>query len=478
MPNWRKFVLLLLLLTSCAFASPPGDLSATIDGMIAVARKDHTFKAAKIGIAIRSLDDGANWYAKAANWNFIPASNTKLVTAALAMEFLPGDFRFTTRMLARGEVRDHVLQGDLILQGGGDPTLTPDDLRSLAHALATGDPDRMIPPIHAVSGRVSLDGSVFPCHGPQLGQRWEQDDLPWYYAAPASALSCNRNALQVVVRGTDIGKPAIVSLIPESSLFSVVNLTVTSGEVTAGSAQILPKGKQIFVSGKLAPGAEFSEKIAARDPERFLLEQTMSALAAEGITVNGNRSTAEAPVSVLYEHQSVPLPEVIAGMLKVSDNHTAEQLRWTMLAELKLHLPPSQRYAAILQDIAERTGIPERSLHLVDGSGLSRDNRVTPAAVLDLLGYEYRSPRFCDLYEALPIAGIDGTLRKRLTGTPAGNNARAKTGTMRGVCALSGYVTTRSGDHLAFVIFVNGYRSGSASARGLQDRIVAYLAGV
>jgi D-alanyl-D-alanine carboxypeptidase/D-alanyl-D-alanine-endopeptidase (penicillin-binding protein 4) len=189
-------LILVFVTMTVGFCAPPADLVKTLDRMVATLLTNPACADAAVGIVVRSLDDGSSWYSRDADKAFIPASTAKIVTAAQAIAYLGPQYRFTTRLLATGTVVNGTLKGDLILQGGGDPTLSPQDIRMLAHALATCDLA-----IKAIDGRIRTDESFFPTIGPQLGP-WEKSDLPWYYAAPTSALSCNRNAITITVRGS------------------------------------------------------------------------------------------------------------------------------------------------------------------------------------------------------------------------------------------------------------------------------------
>ncbi len=162
-------------------------------------------------------------------------------------------------------------------------------------------------------------------------------------------------------------------------------------------------------------------------------------------------------------------------MLKNSNNYYAEQLRWTLLALYSREKPLNLRYQCLLQDFITHCGLSLPGICLVDGSGLSRNNHITPTAMVRVLTYMTHSPNFDLFYNALPVAGVDGTLRHRMTCGPATCNVHAKTGTLRGVSALSGYLSDVNGEHLVFSIFVNNCCS-VAMARQLQDEIVSRLA--
>lgn len=470
-------ILALLLVWACAsvLAMAPAQLDTIVQQRIA----DPTLKGAQIGILVQSLDDGSTWYTRNAGAPFVPASNTKVITAILALELLRPEYRYATRVFAGGLVTDGVLQGDLYVQGGGDPSLTSDDLREIAHTLATGDAAHNIPPIKAVHGRLLLDESFFPQPGPLRNADWETSDLPWYYAAPAGALSVNRNAVTVTVRGTKSGKLTKVILTPPTKLFTIRNSSVTSTRVRTGAVQVSPQGRQINISGNVAPGAELTEKLSVPNPARYLEEQFRNVLQAEGITIGDTATGTVDPQqqSLLIEHRSAPLSDIIANMLKESDNHTAEQLRWTLLSLYSLEKPLDVRYQAMLQDFAAHSGLTAGDISLTDGSGLSRGNHITPDAMVRMLRYMALSPDYNCFFQALPVAGVDGTLKTRMTNGPATCKVHAKTGTMRSVSTLAGYLTTANNERLVFAVFVNGYKRGASAARKLQDDIVCYLAG-
>ncbi|HEX2949022.1 MAG TPA: D-alanyl-D-alanine carboxypeptidase/D-alanyl-D-alanine-endopeptidase [Armatimonadota bacterium] len=436
---------------------------------------------ARVGVEIRSLNDGTSWYSKQSKDTFIPASTAKLVTASLALENLSPEYRFTTAILTDGSIENGILQGNLIIRGGGDPSLSPADLQLMVHALAIGDPAKNIQPISLINGQIIYDDSFFPLQGPQLGLGWEAEDIPWYYAVPSEALSYNRNSVTVTVKGTTPGSPATISFSPETNLFVVDNRTVTSDKVVTGSADVMPQGYHLVVTGSIAPGASITEQVSVLDPIKFFDEQFRKALTTENISVINNSTTTVKPVverKVIVEHQSAPIRDIVRFMLKNSDNHTAEQVRWTLLSQRNLEINLDDRYQAILDEFTSHTQLDRAAIHAVDGSGLSRENTLSPLNAVRLLTYMASSPNFQVFYDAMPIAGVDGTLKNRMVGTKAAGNVHAKTGTMRGVCTLAGYVTTSSGERLSFAIFVNDYNSGAKSARDLQDQIAGYLAGL
>lgn len=469
----RRWLLVLSIWTVmlAALASPPREIAATLERL----QQDPALKDARIGILVQSLDDGAVWYAQQESELFIPASTAKLVTAALALEYLNDDYRFTTTMLTDGAVTDGVLIGNLYLRGGGDPTLTPADLRLFAQELAEGDATAGRP-LHAIRGRIFLDNSFFPNSQSLRGLGWEREDLPWYYAAPPSVLSCNENAVRVTVRAGLLGESPTVETDPPTGLFIIAN-TATTGTVTPRTAlRILPGKGIIRVIGALAPGQMVSERVSMQHPDRFFVEQWRTALRAAGISLRDDALPVSAERRILLEHRSTALAEIITRMLKTSDNHAAEQVRLALLALYSLEPPLDSRYPIMVTSYCTLSDIVMGNFTLVDGSGLSRRDVISPRGAVRILVHMARGSQAQTYFNALPIAGRDGTLKSRMTDSPAYGVVHAKTGTMTGVSSLAGYVTTRAGEHLVFAVFLNGYHGKATAARRLQDAIAGYLA--
>lgn len=463
----------LLCAVGITFAAPPAALQAAIDARL----NDAALKDARIGVFVQSLDHGDIWYDRQANARFIPASNTKIVTAILALEHLKPEYRFTTRFLTDGTRKGDTLDGNLYVQGGGDPSLTVNDLRDMAALLCAGDADRNQSPLRAITGRIILDSGFFPGKA-LLGQGWVADDLTWYYAAPSDALSLNRNAVKLTVRGTKAMQHPTIILDPPTAEFIIHSSVRTSSRVKTGAIDVQRRGRDLYISGQVAPGAELTERISVPQPMAFFAEQLRAALQAQGATVGATAAGAAdlRTMNLLVEHNSAPLRELITTMLKDSDNHYAEQLYWSLLSLYSVEKPLDQRYMALLQDFLAHTGQCLTDMQIVDGSGLSRLNCASPAALVDLLTYIAGTPQAGDFIDALPIAGIDGTLKTRMCDLTTPGCVRAKTGTMRGISCLSGYVTTAGGERLVFSIMLNDYRSGAAAARKLQDDVVSLLA--
>ena len=463
---------LLSLAMGCALAGAPKELAATLDKRLA----ERALVGARIGVYVQSLRDGDIWFARQEYTPLVPASNAKILIAAMALDYLTPDYSFHTQLRTDGRIVNGVLEGNLYLRGTGDPSLTAAHLRALAHILSAGNPARGIPPITAIHGQLVLDDTCFP--GPRRGD-WERDDLPWGYAAPAGALSCERNAVTVTVRGMADGQPPQVTVTPDVGLYTVSNQAVSRRQARAGALRVIPARGQVRIAGHIAPGDEVTERLSVPDPTRFTALIFHQALRAVGLDIAEAPASASAnrPQSVLVEHLSPPVKTLLTTMLKESDNHYAEQIRWTLLARQAAGAPhaPVLGYPALLHDYTRDAGMLWYGISLEDGCGLSRRDALSPFAVARCLIHLVATPQAGIFADALPIAGVDGTLRERLRNTPAAGNAHAKTGSMHGVSALSGYVNTAAGEPLVFSILVNDCHT-TAIARRLQDDLVSTLA--
>lgn len=454
------------------------------------------FARAHWGIHVVSLETGRVLFTANADKWFVPASTTKLFTGALALDVLGPDFRIRTSLyaVAPPDARG-TLRGDLRLYGRGDP--------GFLVAAVGGDWDRALAPlveaavragIQQVQGALVADASFF--RGSPIGSGWEYDDLTWAYGAEVSALSINNNAIEVVARpAARPGLPAEVFLFPLTAFVTVSNrlLTVAAGGPRRFILDRAPGANVIHARGALPVDAgRVSATVAVREPARWFGEEFKRALQRRGIAVCGPVRTVEArsenadppaaPAGVeLGGSDSAPLRELLPRMLKPSQNLHAQL--WLLLAGTSL--TPStpeetseQTGLRAMHAFLQRAGIPAGEVRLEEGSGLSRHNVVTPRALVRLLEYMARHPHAAVFREALPVAGVDGTLRLRLRDTPAAGNLRAKTGSLDLVNTLAGYVTSAAGEPLVFALLLNHYAGGERPGRTELDEIAAALAGL
>ena len=428
-------------------------------------------------VRVLSLPRREVLYERNVDLSLNPASNMKLFTSAASLALLGPDYRFTTRVLRTGErAAGGVLRGDLVLQGGGDPVLESTDLAALADAVKAAGVQR-------VTGALRVDDTRYDTE--RLGSGWSWDNEPYYYSPQISALSVDRNVATVdVLPGKSPGAPAVVEVRPLEGYLKIVERPSTAEAGTATRLQVTrERGRnELRVTGVIAAGAAPSRgrTVTVEAPELLAGKLFRKLLVERGVQVAGPVLRGAAPVGAaeVAAHRSPPLGGIVALLNKPSDNLIAEML----LKELG-HARTGEGSAAsggkVVRAWLERLGIDAGGVRVADGSGLSRMDLVTARAVSDLLVKADAEPWREVFVRSLPIAGVDGTLRARMKGTAAENNVRAKTGTLTSVTALSGYVTTRSGERLVFSILANNYQgpaTGPTGSKRTEDAIATALA--
>jgi serine-type D-Ala-D-Ala carboxypeptidase/endopeptidase (penicillin-binding protein 4) len=450
-------------------------LQRDIDAILASPALEHGFW----GVLVKSLRSGDTLYSLNARKLLMPASNMKIVTLAAAAERLGWDHTYPTALFAAGDVESGTLRGDLIVVGSGDPSITAENGDALFGEWA----ERLrAAGIRAVAGRVIGDDDAFEDNG--LGFGWSWDDLPDDYAAGVSALQFNENAVRVTVTpGPAAGDSAGIAIAPAGSGLDVVSSVTTAAPDAAVSiaTRRLPGSMRLALGGSMPAGhAPATLVVSVENPTLFFAGALRQALIARGIDVRGPavdvdeiRDAPARPRAPLATHTSAPLSTLAVRLMKISQNLYAETLLKTLApAAPRTSEGGRAEAAAALQP----WGVAADALIQRDGSGLSRYDYVTAEALVAILAHVDRDQRLRGPFEAsLPIAGRDGTLSNRMKGTAAEGNARAKTGSMSNVRALSGYVTSASGEPLVFSIVANNF-AAAAEVLAATDAIVIRLA--
>lgn len=447
---------------------------------------DPIFANADWGVEVISLDRGDVLYEHNSTRLYMPASNNKILTAASALVRLGPDYHYETKISAEGEVVDGVLQGNLVITGTGDPAIAP--------RFHNSDPYRVFKDwasklkekgIRKIEGGVVGDGRAFP--PPLLGQGWEWDDLAYGYAAPVSALQFNENLYTVrITPGDAEGAPATVKCSPLPDYVTIDAKISTIAAGSKGNVEI-QRGEQresIIIRGTIAAGADPDvTTLAVELPTRYYVAALKKVLQDEGIDVSNAtiRSIDEPDSSTpgngqpLWSHSSPPLSEILRPLLKVSQNLYAETLTRT----LGLVLRKQGSFDAgkeVVEEVLGSMAIPKGTYAYVDGSGLSRQDLVSADLLIRIFRFMYRHKYFPVFRDALPIAGVDGTISGRLKGTKAENNAHGKTGSIAYVRCLSGYVKAANGEMLAFAMIANNFLAPSRAAEYVQDSALERLA--
>jgi D-alanyl-D-alanine carboxypeptidase/D-alanyl-D-alanine-endopeptidase (penicillin-binding protein 4) len=422
-----------------------------------------------------------------------------LFTASLALDRLGPDYHIQTSLYAPAKPdAGGTIHGDLLVYGRGDPSFAArfnDDhynksLQPVLDALGAAG-------VKHIEGDLVGDDSYF--RGPPFGSEWTWDDLQNSYGAPVSALTIEDNVIDLVFKpGKEIGQPCQIVTMQDTTFVTFINRTHTTAAKTRANIQIYrPVGENTaYVWGQIPVGTNtVTDAVSVSDPALWYVTLLKDALAKHGITVTGgvraagwlDREVAPLDLSKWVELASVPsrpLAEIVKKTLKPSQNQYAQLLLLQVGAKSE-HSRETRRDYTEDEGLAEmrkflgEAGIPRGMTLLEEGSGLSRGCLVTPSSLVQLLTYMDRH-RYRDAFlDALPIAGVDGTLRKRFKGTAAAGNVRAKTGSLGHVDTLSGYLTTKGNEKLVFSIMLNNYRgpAGHTDGRAEIDTLVRMLVG-
>ncbi|WP_093799721.1 D-alanyl-D-alanine carboxypeptidase/D-alanyl-D-alanine-endopeptidase [Streptomyces sp. Wb2n-11] len=473
------------LACTLTWSSPAGagpsdtGLKGAIDTILTDARLD----GGAASVVIADATTGETLYRRDGADRLMPASNTKLPTSVAAMALLGPDYRYRTDALSTGSRHGSVLRGDLYLRGTGDPTTLAEDYDELAAQVAESG-------IKRITGRLIADDTRFDTQ--RLGRSWAADDESSYYSAQISALTVapdtDYDSGTVVVEaapGTEPGAAPRFTLTPPTGYVAVdarAARTVPAGQPDTLTVERQHGSNTISITGNIPVGANpTKEWVTVWEPTGYAAAVFADALTAHGVRVTGptrlGRPTPE-DAKPLATHTSMPLKELMHPFMKLSNNMHAEALTKTIGHETAGKGTWNAGLAAISAHLATE-GVDTATLRQVDGSGLSRMNNIPAAQLAKLLLAVRTAPWYADWYASLPVAcapdrAVGGTLRSRMCKTPAALNARAKTGSLTGASALSGYVTDAGGRELVYSIVLNNYLA--SSVKSIEDAIVTTLA--
>ncbi len=478
---------------------------AELQSQIEQIARQPALDAGFFAVKIVSLDTGQLIYQQNANKFVRPASNMKLYTVAAALDRLTPDYHFITSVYANEKPDNGTIKGDLIIYGRGDP--------SIAARFNNGDyfkgindlADRIVAAgVRRVKGDLVGDEGYF--NGAPLGSGWEWEDLTWSFGAQVSALTVNDNAVDLTARAGDrVGALVVITTGPPATFMTIVNRAITSVRGSKSDLQVYRGlgANTVQITGSVPLGDNgFSGSIAIPDPALAFVTMLRDSLMKRGVKVEGRVRTIDArsggsivpdpflalaqlpsylqrptPVEIASV-QSAPFSIIAAQTLKPSQNLYTEIILRT-LGKMTSSNPSQTNEDAgliVVRNFLRQAGANESDLALNDGSGLSRNDMITANATVQLLTFMSKHRYSAQFRDALPIAGVDGTLRSRMRGTPAENNVRAKTGSLSSVASLSGYVTSAAGEHLVFSMMLNNYPDASALRRDSIDAIAILLA--
>ncbi|MFE0132002.1 D-alanyl-D-alanine carboxypeptidase/D-alanyl-D-alanine-endopeptidase [Streptomyces sp. NPDC059037] len=485
MRHWIWPAVLGLAAASLSLSAPAGadsdrsGLPEAIDTILG----DPRMEGGAASVVVADATSGDVLYQHLRSGRLMPASNTKLLTSAAAMERLGPDHRFTTDVLTDGKQHGPVLSGDLYLRGTGDPTTLAEDYDRLAAKIADAG-------VRRVSGRLVADDTRFDDR--RIGDTWAGDDEFAYYAAQISALSVapdtdydTGTVIVEAVPGAKAGDKPKVTVSPKTDY---VDVDISAETVAAGGEDTLTIEREhgtntITVTGTVPVGGDATKEwIAVWEPTGYAAAIFRDALAAHGVRVSGPTKAGIATpkgARQLAKHDSMPLKELMIPFMKLSNNMHAENLTKAMGYESTGRSGNWTDGIAAISGYLKTAGVDPGKLRQVDGSGLSRKDNAPADQLIKLLLSAKGEPWYADWYKSLPVAcgsgkSVGGTLRSRMCGTPAALNVHAKTGSLTGASALSGYVKDADGRELVFSIVLNNYLPSSVKA--LEDAIVVTLA--
>jgi len=452
-----------LYLCGASYAAPYSSLTATISNIV---NNDSILSAGKVSVKIKALN-GPVIYSKNEDLTLVPASNMKVITSVAALDRLGEKYRYKT-VLYGGPINlfNGTLHGPLMLSGTGDPTWTYGFFDNPTEVLEKMADYLKFLGVTTIEGDIIADDLAFDRHFIPDGWKNEQE----CYTSPVGALALNSNQVSVRVWNSR------VFVYPSAPEVKVVknNFKNSCGDMFINRDSY---SDTIFINGYA--GYDYTRILPVYNPSLFTISVFKEILEKNGIKVTGQAREASLFESFYkngmykwYENQSCYLIEIMKQMNKESDNFLAEQLFKTISAN-EVGIGTFEGSKKIILDFCARAGINTTGVEIYDGSGLSLKDRISAGMLSSFLEYIYNSDFGPDFMNTLARAGIDGTLKYRLSGVPL----YAKTGTLDGYSSLSGYVKTKAGQWIVFAIILNNGACGTGYLKEVENNIVTAIAG-
>lgn len=407
----------------------------------------------------------------------LPASTQKVITALAALLQLGPDFRFTTTLESKGTVTDGVLKGDLVARFGGDPTLKRQNIRNMVATLKKSG-------VQKIEGNVLIDTSIFASHDKAPG--WPWNDMTQCFSAPPAAAIVDRNCFSVSLYSAqkpgDLAYIRVASYYPVNMFSQVRTLARGSSEGQYCELDVVPGDLNRFtLTGCLPQRTDpLPLAFAIQDGASYAGAIIKAELKDAGITYTGTllrQTQVNEPGTVIASTQSAPLHDLLKIMLKKSDNMIADTV-FRMIGHAHFGVPGTWRAGsdAVRQILRQQAGVDIGNTIIADGSGLSRHNLIAPATMMQVLQYIAQHDSELNYISMLPLAGYDGSLQYRAGLHEAGVDGKvsAKTGSLQGVYNLAGFITTASGQRMAFVQYLSGYAVEPADQRNRRIPLVRF----
>jgi D-alanyl-D-alanine carboxypeptidase/D-alanyl-D-alanine-endopeptidase (penicillin-binding protein 4) len=431
----------------------------------------HSIPQSRVGLAVYQLNKTPQHLIFGVNENedLIPASVTKIVTAATVLQTLGPSYKFQTTLWSSAKIKNGVLQGDLVLKGGGDAGFVSETMWFLVNELVRAK-------INRIEGHILVDDTDFDRVREDPSRDPERVDRA--YDAPVGAMSFNWNSINVYVRPTRGGEPPEVYLDPLPDYYRVENKAKTVDK--AGTALEIARDKdRVVVRGTIGAGAnEFVAYKNIDDPVDWSGRNLIYFLGQRGITVSGGVKAGQRPAGarLMARADSKPVSQHVADMMKFSNNYVAEMLTKNLALYKGVTPATLDEGMKTVRATLEGMGIGAKRFILLNPSGLSRHNRIKAADLaMVLVQAQHHFPTFAEMLASFPLAGLDGTLKSRMKENGARGWVRAKTGNLSGVVGLAGYAGRKDGSAFAFAFIFNGKAEQGDSARRLFDALAGEL---
>ncbi len=412
-----------------------------------------------IGLKVSSTKTDEVLYSRNADSGFVPASNLKLFSTAIAMDKLGNDFTWKTSFLTDGEINNGTLNGNLYIRTEGDPSISRHILnKEPLQVMRNWVSELSEKGIKKINGAVIVDNSAFLNN--EIGKGWKSEYQNLFYSAKPSSFSVNENAFSIIVKASGRkGRSPQVSIYPAGADIVVINQAKISSQKRKNTIGIYkdPLRNRITVKGLLGRNKTVIQTLSMTDPENFALSILMTAFKLEKLSVKDGISLSDHPLvytqaKPIYTYNSPPFSDLIQPINKKSNNYMANQLFLTLGYQLANDVKESE---TIIKEWMTSKNASTYNLHLDDGSGLSTHDLSTPNQFDTILLNMSKSSDFQYFYDSFPIAGVDGTLKNVMRYEPLYKNVRGKTGTINQVKSLCGYIRTKDHELLTFSILIN-----------------------
>lgn len=467
----RSIFILLLVISACAY--PQHKSNKKLKSDIQEILKDSLFESTQLSLVVHNLKTKKDVFTLNPKLLLLPASNTKILTSSSALFFLGKNFTYKTTISTDGVLSGGLLKGNLFIKGGYDPDLRENDLKLIADTLyAMG--------LREITGNVYADLSLSDTLPKGAGWTWDED--PSYYAPYLTSLGIEKNSVAVTVQPNSVGEKPSITYIPNRYPFVINNQAITTDTGVTNiviTRDIKNNTNELSVQGIIRSNfSGVTDEINVVHPELIALKVFTSFFELKGIQFKESGfEKATSSNTILYTHER-PLLEVLTPMNKISDNLSAENTLRILGSLRRDTLLTADLGKVFVDSLITLSGWNPDEYRMLDGSGLSRYNLFSTAMLVNLLTFfhEKYPEIYTDLRSTFPIAGIDGTLKRRMVNTVAQGRVFAKTGTLSGVNALSGFIDSKSGDIFVFSMLLQNHINQNKHALELMNKICEAIA--